>query len=105
MPSAPSTDEMIALVIEAGFLVNNLFQCNTKQWQANLRSPRGHTQFGVGATPADALDECLHKLNDLVPAQETLRPIAFTVEQHQSLRAMLGIGKLTTNHPPVNRRV
>jgi hypothetical protein len=60
-------EEIIADITSAGFLVNNLFQCNTKQWQANLRNAHGATNFHIADTPAEALEGCMLKLNDLVP--------------------------------------
>jgi len=96
-----TTDDLFAAIAEAGFLVNNLFQCNTRQWQANLRSPAGFTEFGLGRTPAEALDECLHRISALIPDQPRPAP-SFTIEQRQSLRTLLGIGATTT--APIRRR-
>ena len=91
-----TTDDAIAEVIATGFLINNLFQCNTAQWQANLRSPAGHTNFAVGASPAEALEGCLLLLNDLHP------PIEGTAGY--SLETRPNILSLIAPRAPINRR-
>ena len=92
-----TTDEAIAEITAAGFTVNNLFQCNTTQWQANLRSDKGHTQYCIAPTPAEALEGCLLLLNDLTPA--IVGREGFTIDHRPSLSSIL-----ITTHTPINRR-
>ena len=94
-----TTDEVLAEVLAAGFLVNNLFQCNTKQWQANLRNSQGATNYHIADTPAEALEGCMLKLNDLVPFIEGAR--GFTLEGPRP-----SISDLIRKEPttPINRR-
>ena len=94
-----TTDEVIAEITAAGFLVNNLFQCNTAQWQANLRNATGLTQFCIAATPAEALEGCLLLLNDLVPPRQSTA--GFSIEARASLSDLIN-NQPTRN--PINRR-
>lgn len=49
-------DEAFYRVARAGYRVNNLFERDDGDWQANVRAPDGKTfEFGVHRSPAGAL--------------------------------------------------
>lgn len=52
---------LFAEIRDRGLLVNNLFQLDDGTWQANLRTLDDCTEFGLGATPDEALSACLAK--------------------------------------------
>lgn len=52
-------DELLAALPDVGLRLNNLFQRDDGAWQANLRDDKDTTEFGLGATPAEALTKAL----------------------------------------------
>ena len=53
-------NELLAEIADRGFLVNNLFQLDTGEWQCNLRSPdHMFTNWSRGPTPIIALSLAL----------------------------------------------
>lgn len=91
-------EQVITEITAAGFLINNLFQCDMKHWQANLRSPAGHTNFAIADTPAAALESCLLLLNDLVAP--IARPGGFHLEGPRPSLSDL----IRKPSSPINRR-
>ena len=52
---------LLSTLPNQGLLLNNLFQRDDGLWQANLRTSSQATEFGLGSTPEEAIEETLAK--------------------------------------------
>lgn len=61
-------------IAERGWLLSNLFQLDNGTWQANLRTPTHHTDWGRGPTPSIALSLAIDAIESAEPtcAHETV---------------------------------
>ena len=53
-------DRFISQIADAGLRVNNLFQLQNGQWQANVMRPPEFYEYGTGSTPEDAIETAIH---------------------------------------------
>ncbi len=64
-------ESLLAEIADAGWLLSNLFQLDSGLWQANLRNATHHTDYGLGFTPAEALEAAI---DAMATAYENLKP-------------------------------
>ena len=98
----PSTCDLTSLIAEvnrAGFLINNLFQTNSGEWQANLRAEVYSTAFGYGPTPYDALAEAFANSSTPVPLVPN-PPAPWSLTPPPAIPDLLSALGLTKPAPP-----
>lgn len=52
-------DDLLSAISDSSVRVNNLFQRDDGTWQANVREGEECFEFGVGATPYEAMSKAL----------------------------------------------
>jgi len=57
-----SIETLLSEISERGWLVNNLFQLPSGDWQANLRTHDFITEYGVDTTPSGALSRAIESI-------------------------------------------
>lgn len=77
--SAPQTFEsLIEEIFDRGWRVNNLFQRDSGEWQANLRSATHHTKFALAPTAELALALCIDSIERAILSDKPAPTQAFT---------------------------
>lgn len=65
-------ETLLEEIAERGWLVSNLFQRDDGTWQANLRTPTHHTDYGKGPTPVLALSLAIEAIESAEESHETV---------------------------------
>ena len=60
-------EEWIDEAHRLGYTVNNLFERSDLRWQCNLLREDEYTDFGLGDTPAEAIEEALSAMAHKLP--------------------------------------
>jgi hypothetical protein len=60
-----SIEDQIAAIAAAGLRLNNLFELRDRTWQANVCRGTECFEYGVGATPSEALADALSKVSEM----------------------------------------
>jgi hypothetical protein len=95
-----SLDDLLNEISERGWLVNNLFQLSSGDWQANLRSHDFITSFGVATTPSGALSLAL----DSIETAKEYKPEPITHSVAPSDISSI-LARLIKPSEPIKRRI
>lgn len=72
-------EDLLEEISAAGWLLSNLFQLDSGLWQANLRNATHHTDYGLGFTPAEALEAAI---DQMASASEIIKPTqSYSIDQ------------------------
>jgi len=98
-----SLDTLLTEISERGWLVNNLFQSSTGDWQANLRTNFLYTQYGTGPTPSEALSRAIDAIET---AKEFERhAVTHSIDKTPSVDLSSILAKLSKPTEPIKRRI
>lgn len=98
-------DEMVVAIAEVlalGWRFNNCYQTHGDLWRISLRRPTPggdwHTDWAEGETFAEAIADCMSKLNDAVFVEDTeVKGYAEPAPIHVPLAERLGLNRSPAN--------
>lgn len=95
-----SLETLLSEISERGWLVNNLFQTSSGDWQANLRSHDFITAFGIDQTPSGALSRAI----ELIETATEYKPEPITHSVAPSDISSI-LARLIKPSEPIKRRI
>lgn len=98
-----SIETLLTEISERGWRVNNLFQLDNGDWQANLRTDSHYTQFGRGRTPSEALSLAIDAIETAKEFQT--KTVAYSIDKTPSTNLSSILAKLQKPTEPIKRRI
>lgn len=63
-------ESLLTEISERGWKLNNLFQRDNGQWQANIRRDNFITEFGFANTPSEAISITIDKIETAIEVEQ-----------------------------------
>jgi len=96
-------ESILTEISERGWRLNNLFQREDGNWQANIRRSNFFTEFAVAQTPSEALSICIDRIETAIEAEE--RKISHTITKTEPTDVSAILSRLIKPAQTIKRRI